>query len=52
VVIYDSDPRRDLSQLDSPRAVILRASWSTAGPDRRSAAPARSSTGRRRRDDL
>ena len=24
VVIYDSDPRRDLSQLDSPRAVILR----------------------------
>jgi imidazolonepropionase-like amidohydrolase len=24
VVIYDSDPRSDLSQLDSPRAVILR----------------------------
>lgn len=24
VVIYDTDPRRDLSQLDSPRAVILR----------------------------
>jgi imidazolonepropionase-like amidohydrolase len=24
VVIYDADPRRDLSQLDSPRAVILR----------------------------
>ena len=23
-VIYDSDPRSDLSQLDSPRAVILR----------------------------
>ena len=35
-VVYDSDPRADLGQLDHPRAVILRGRPS-GGPARRSA---------------
>ncbi len=41
-VVYDADPRGDLSRLDAPRAVILRGRLPAAPPTRRSGSGTRS----------